>query len=193
MRIIAGLHRGRRIAAPPGRTTRPMLDRVRESLFATLAPWLPDALVLDLFAGSGALGLEALSRGARAVRFVERGTPALAVLRANVAALGVGEQVEIARADALAAASWAGGTRIGADARYDVIFLDPPYALVEDTRTRPGVLDAVRALVLDRMSADGRLVLHVPRGALEAAAFDEALSVDCRQYGSNALWYVSLG
>jgi len=190
MRIIAGLHRGRRIAAPPGRTTRPMLDRVRESLFATLAPWLPDAVVLDLFAGSGALGLEALSRGARAVRFVEQGAAALTVLRANVAALEVGDSVEISRADAMAPASWQGGPRLGTDARYDIVFLDPPYAMVEDPRRRAHVLAAVSALSNERLTADGRLVLHVPRGLLDRAAFAEDLATTRREYGSNALWYV---
>ena len=72
MRIIGGEFRGRRIAAPPGKGTRPMLDRVREAMFSTLAPWFSEsACVLDLFAGSGSLGLEALSRGATMVRLVE--------------------------------------------------------------------------------------------------------------------------
>src|SRR5690606_13703278 len=88
VRIIAGIHLGRRIAAPPGRGTRPMLDRMPEALFSTLAPWLPDAVVLDLFAGSGSLGLEALSRGARSARLVERDAAAARVLADNVALLG---------------------------------------------------------------------------------------------------------
>src|SRR4051812_48223225 len=99
-----------------------MLDRVREALFSTLQPWLRDAVVLDLFAGSGSLGLEALSRGASHVRFVERGAPALAVLRANVDALRVGSRVQVFVGDALAPASWPPAV--------DVALLDPPYAMI---------------------------------------------------------------
>ncbi len=190
MRIVAGRHRGRRIGAPAGRATRPMLDRVREALFATLAPWTADAVVLDLFAGSGSLGLEALSRGARAARLVEREPAALTHLRANVAALGVGEQAEVVCGDALAPASWQGGALIGRDARYDLVFVDPPYALVEDARARVAVFAALRALVHDRLAADGRLVLHVPRRLLRAEEFPDDVAPTLREYGSNALWYV---
>ena len=106
MRIIAGEFRGRRIEAPPGLATRPMLDRVREAVFSTLQRRLPDAVVLDLFAGSGSLGLEALSRGARHVRLVEQGAPALAALRKNVEALRARHRVEVVVGDALKATSW---------------------------------------------------------------------------------------
>src|SRR6186713_2677315 len=97
MRIIAGTHRGRRIAAPPGETTRPMLDRMREALFSTLAPWLADACVLDLFAGSGSLGLEALSRGARRARFVERDAETARLIADNARLLGEEARAEIVR------------------------------------------------------------------------------------------------
>src|SRR5262245_65361412 len=89
VRVIAGELRGRRLRAPEGERTRPMLDRVREALFDTLRPWIEGAFVLDLFAGSGALGIEALSRGARRVRFVERAAGACRCLEANVSELGL--------------------------------------------------------------------------------------------------------
>src|SRR5881394_1213907 len=114
MRIIAGEWGGRRLAAPPGRDTRPTSDRVREALFSILGP-LDGARVLDLFAGSGALGLEALSRGAAQATLVERAPAALRALRENVA--------EVVAADArayLRAAREQG-------AQYDLVFLDPPY------------------------------------------------------------------
>ena len=121
MRIIAGRWRGRRLEAPPGRETRPTSDRVREAWMSALQPYLPGARVLDLFAGSGALGLEALSRGAEHATFVERAGPALKVLRANVRSLEADALCEIVRADAL---DFAAGLGPGA---YDIALADPPY------------------------------------------------------------------
>lgn len=104
MRIVGGSHKGRRLAAPSGRDTRPTADRAREALFNILAHSplveLDGALVVDAFAGSGALGLEALSRGAAHAWFLERHAPALAALAANVADLGEGARATIVRGDA---------------------------------------------------------------------------------------------
>ncbi|HLO75522.1 MAG TPA: 16S rRNA (guanine(966)-N(2))-methyltransferase RsmD [Magnetospirillum sp.] len=104
MRIVGGSHKGRRLTAPDGRATRPTSDRARESLFNILAHSplvdLDQALVVDAFAGSGALGLEALSRGAAHVWFLETHAAALAAIRANVAELREGERATILRADA---------------------------------------------------------------------------------------------
>jgi len=179
MRIIAGEFRGRRIGAPPGRGTRPMLDRVREALFSTIAPWLADARVLDLFAGSGSLGLEALSRGAGHVRFVEQGKPALAALGRNVDALGVATRVEIVPGDALADRTWS--------AQADLVFLDPPYALAGTSRSR--LLGAAGRIVAERLAPGGILVLHAAHGALAAAELAPA-AARVRRYGTNDLWYV---
>ena len=120
MRIVAGEWRGRRLVAPPGRTTRPTSDRVREALFSILGP-LDGERVLDLYAGSGALGLEALSRGAGEATLVERDRAALKALRANVEALGAHAHVIAGDvASFLDSAATAGG-------HYDLVFLDPPY------------------------------------------------------------------
>ncbi|HTO13002.1 MAG TPA: 16S rRNA (guanine(966)-N(2))-methyltransferase RsmD [Candidatus Binatia bacterium] len=131
MRIIAGMLKGRRLVTPKGDTTRPTADQVRIALMDTLAPRLPGARVLDLFAGAGGVGLEALSRGAAEVVFVERDARAVAALRENVAALGVGAAARAKRGDVLREleALYAAGER------FDVIFLDPPYdaGLVETT------------------------------------------------------------
>jgi 16S rRNA (guanine966-N2)-methyltransferase len=182
VRIIAGEFRGRRIEAPPGLTTRPMLDRVREALFSTLQRRLPGAVVLDLFAGSGSLGLEALSRGARTVRFVERGAPALAALRKNVEALRARHRIEVVVGDALKPTSWLPAA--------DLVFLDPPYAMVEESRGR--VLRALAALVESHLADDGIAVLHVPHGALAAEELAPARA-RVRRYGTNDLWYVERG
>ena len=99
MRVIAGTYGGRRLQAPPGEATRPTSDRVREALFSILGDRVDGARVLDLFAGSGALGLEALSRGAASATFVDSAPAAIRAVRANLAALGA--EAEVVRADAL--------------------------------------------------------------------------------------------
>jgi 16S rRNA (guanine966-N2)-methyltransferase len=117
MRVVAGEFKGRRLAAPRGTRTRPTADRVREALFSMLGD-VSDARVLDLYAGSGALGIEALSRGAESATFVERDARAAAVIERNLAALGLDQPV--VRQDALRFVARAEGT-------YDLVFCDPPY------------------------------------------------------------------
>jgi 16S rRNA (guanine966-N2)-methyltransferase len=122
VRIIAGKWRGRIIDAPPGRKTRPTSDRVREAWMSAVQTEIPDAKVLDLFAGSGALGIEALSRGAEHVTFVERAAPAIRTLKANLAKLEVDDaRVTIVRADALDYASTIPSLE------FDLALADPPY------------------------------------------------------------------
>jgi 16S rRNA (guanine966-N2)-methyltransferase len=123
MRIIAGKWRGRRIEAPADDRTRPTGDRVREAWMSIVNPWLAGARVLDLFSGSGALALEALSRGAEVVDIVELAPRSLALIRKNADLLGAGDALVIHRADAL---------RFTDDLpphAYDVAFADPPYDL----------------------------------------------------------------
>ncbi len=128
MRVIAGRLGGRRLKAPRGTVTRPTSDRVREALFAMLGE-LDGASVLDLFAGSGALGIEAISRGAASAVFVERDARAATVLHANLAALGIGEQAaQVRRGDALAALQSARAD----EETYDLVFIDPPYSHAHD-------------------------------------------------------------
>lgn len=128
MRIVAGKHKGRRLAAPAGASVRPTADRAREALFNVLAhrplradgrPTLAEARALDVFAGTGAMGLEALSRGASHATFIERDRAALAVLEKNVAAVNEQDRTAILRADALNPPP----AKIAAN----LVFLDPPY------------------------------------------------------------------
>lgn len=131
MRVVAGAYRGRRLAAPAGHSTRPTSDRVREALFSILgADAVDGARVLDLFAGSGALGIEALSRGAREAVFVDSDPRAVAAIRHNLEALGVDARVH--RRDAL---SWL-GTAADGEEPFDLVFADPPYSSASRTAGR---------------------------------------------------------
>jgi 16S rRNA (guanine(966)-N(2))-methyltransferase RsmD len=135
MRIIAGTWRSRSLQAPAGLATRPTSDRLRETLFNVLAPRIQGTHFLDLYAGSGAVGIEALSRGAARAVFVERAAVALKVLRANLARLGLTHNFEIHSGTAkafLAHDVWKPG--------FDIIFLDPPYDAANEYKITLGLL-----------------------------------------------------
>src|SRR5690606_10612902 len=131
LRIIGGRCRGMRLVSVPGTTTRPTADRVREALFNILAPWVPGARVLDLYAGTGALGIEALSRGAQEAVFVERQPRVVQVLRANLRHTGLAPLARVRVGDA--AREIIRLARHGE--RFDLVFMDPPYGrgLARDT------------------------------------------------------------
>ncbi len=120
MRVIGGEFRSRRLKTPPGLATRPTPDRLREAVFNVIAPRLEGAVFLDAYAGSGAMGIEALSRGARKAIFIEKNHGAIRVIRENLAALGVQDRATVIHAQAAPQIS-----------RYqaDIVFLDPPYEL----------------------------------------------------------------
>jgi 16S rRNA (guanine966-N2)-methyltransferase len=146
LRIIAGRHRGRRLRFPPGVDIRPTPDRVRETLFNWLQPRIDGARVLDLFAGSGALGLEALSRGAGQVVFVERDRSAAAAIETVTREWGQ-TNARIACADALA---WLAAA--DAASPFDIVFLDPPYDA--------GLLGPAAAALAGRLAADARVYVE---------------------------------
>lgn len=183
MRVIGGELGGRRLDAPEGTDTRPMLDRVREAMFSTLQPWIPGAVVLDLFAGSGSLGIEALSRGAKHARFVERGAPAYKCLRANLTELGLAEKSATMRGDALDSDSWGGHA-------YDLVFFDSPYPLLDELALRQALFWAISELATRHLAPEGVLVFHAPLRKVQASEFAAGLVVRERVYGTNALWYV---
>ena len=120
MRIIAGIARSRKIKTVDDKKTRPTLDRVKESIFNILSPRIENANVLDLFAGSGNLGLEALSRGAKSAVFIDNRSSCIRIIRENYATLGFDTQVQINQGDVLALLGRIQGP-------YDLIFIDPPY------------------------------------------------------------------
>ena len=167
MRIVGGSFGGRRLVVPKDARVRPTADRVREAWMSILGQELEGARVLDLFAGSGALGLEALSRGAESAEFVELGASSLAALRANIEALDVGDRVKVHRGDAIRFAE-----RLGPDA-YDLAFADPPYA--HDA--------AERLVALFRRRPFAR-ILSVEHRADQRVDGDET-----RRYGDTALTF----
>lgn len=168
LRIIAGEFKGRLLKAPAGRTVRPTGDRVKEAWFSILQQSIPNARVLDLFAGSGALGLEAISRGAVAVDFVENQKASLAAIRDNVASLQVEPRVTIHRSDAM---RFAERLQRGA---YDVAFADPPYASN----------DAADLAELFRRTPFAR-VFSIEHAADQAIGGD-----DTRRYGDSAITFL---
>ena len=178
-RVIAGTLGGRRLATPPGRDTRPTSDRVREALFNSLAGALPGARFADLYAGSGAVGIEALSRGATHALFVESSPKAAQVLRHNLAALGVAASAEVVTAPV--AKALAGGPA----QPYDVVFADPPYDL-------PGaeVAALLRALVTGGWIAEDGIVVMERSSRSGSPVWAPGLTeTRSRRYGETTLWY----
>ena len=151
MRVIAGQYRSRVLSAPPGQQTRPTSDRLRETLFNVLSPRIEGSVFIDLYAGSGAVGIEALSRGAREAIFVEHAQPALKAIRANLAALGVhGGYALEARGVSTALKALASIDRVA-----DIVFLDPPYEQMDEYETTLGLLGSECSSLL----ADGAIVI----------------------------------
>jgi 16S rRNA (guanine966-N2)-methyltransferase len=179
-RLIAGSAGGRRLKVPPGETTRPTSDRVREALFSALdaAGVLDGARVLDLYAGSGALGLEAASRGAAQVVLVEAARPAAQTARANVASVGlagvrvVAERVE--RFLASAAATVDGG--------WDVVLIDPPYAVASTD------VAAVLGVLVPLLAPGATVVLERSSRSAEPVWPAEFTDVRERRYGETSVW-----
>ncbi len=147
MRIIAGEHKGARIFPPPGRDTRPTSDRVRENVFNIVAPWVEDARVLDLYAGSGAMGLEALSRGAATAVFVENDSGAVRAIERNLDKLRLHGATVVRLEATVALVQEASSGR-----KYDLVLLDPPYSMTDFAalgRYLPTVLADDGLLVLE--------------------------------------------
>lgn len=147
MRVIAGTLRSRRLVSVAGLDTRPTPDRLRESLFSILAPRLAGTVFVDLYAGTGAVGIEALSRGASKTIFVERSRAALDALGENIRTLGLGSRAEIRQGKVIAMLD-----RVVDPATTGIVFLDPPYAL---EREYEEVLAKLGGILADRAAANG--------------------------------------
>jgi len=180
-RIIGGAAGGRRIATPRGASTRPTSDRVREALFSAVESWcgsLRGLRFLDLYAGSGAVGLEAWSRGAGVVTLVEQDRRTAALISANARALG------FARANVVAS-SVAGTLRRSPAAPYDVVFLDPPYPLADSA-----VADDLAALARQTWLVPGALVVVERSSRSPEPVWPDGFSgTREKRYGETVLWY----
>jgi 16S rRNA (guanine966-N2)-methyltransferase len=180
-RVIAGTAGGRRLSVPAGRDTRPTSDRAREGLFATVHSLLGDLdglRVADLYAGSGAVGLEALSRGAGHVLLVESAPRAAKVIRANIEALGLpGAELLTDRVERV--------LRRPPPASYDLVFADPPYAV-----TAEAVVEMLETLRDERWLAPGALVVLERATRGDPVAWPAGYAEDrARRYGEGTLWY----
>jgi 16S rRNA (guanine966-N2)-methyltransferase len=169
MRIIAGERKGHTIVAPKGLETRPTSDRVRENVFNIVAPWVEGARVLDLYAGSGAMGLEALSRGAASVVFVEAEPEAVRAIERNLDRLRL-TGATVLRCDALTGLA----SEVAAGRKYDLVLADPPYAMTD--------YDAL-ARYLPRLLADDGLLVLESAARTEPELHDLAVRTS-RRYGS---------
>ncbi|HEX4793083.1 MAG TPA: 16S rRNA (guanine(966)-N(2))-methyltransferase RsmD [Humisphaera sp.] len=183
VRIIAGEFRGRKLLPPQGLTTRPITDRVKQSLFDILTPMFPDSRVYDCFAGTGSMGLECLSRGASAVTFFEADRSALERLRKNIETIDNERRCKVIAGDLF---RWF-DRPLSTDAtdRADLIFLDPPYRFV---REEPQKLQRLAGRFAEHLSADGVLIFrHDVNDALELPPLER---FDRREYGGMVLEFL---
>lgn len=164
MRIIAGQYRRRKLKPNPGNTTRPITDRAKESLFTYIEGRLPGARVADIFAGTGSLGLESLSRGAVAATFFEKDRQAVSLLRENVAHVGVEDQSLVWPTDILRCSFRPKNAEFAVP--WNVIFFDPPYRMVEDLQPGSWMWRCVERLARAETVADhALLVFRTPKRA----------------------------
>ncbi|MBQ3199957.1 MAG: 16S rRNA (guanine(966)-N(2))-methyltransferase RsmD [Firmicutes bacterium] len=178
MRIIAGKKRGKIINAPKGLTTRPTTDRVKEAIFSTLNPFLAGAVVLDAFAGSGGLGLEAISRGAARAVFCESDRSAQNVIRKNIADCGFEEQSKLLCGDTLQLLRRTGG--------FDIVLLDPPY--------NRGLIARVEQILLtpDFLNQDSLVMLETSASEPELFLSSRWQLYKSKTYGDTAVYYFGL-
>lgn len=198
LKIIGGIYGSRVLKSVRGLGTRPLLGQVREALFNILAEQVPGAIVWDLFAGSGASGIEAMSHGAERVLFCEKNGRAIDVLKQNLQLLG---PEAVARAVVLRVDAWdppvmhratfgldradrAADSPSDAEVAPDIVFLDPPYSMVAEDPVKS--MARARRL-LDRTAPRGCVVFHFEAGVLDTDDFDGDLDLDLREWGSTAI------
>jgi 16S rRNA (guanine(966)-N(2))-methyltransferase RsmD len=184
VRIIGGEFKGRRLKVPKGLGTRPTPDRVREALFSMLGPDVEGARVVELFGGSGSLGLESLSRGAESALFLELNPAALACLKENVDRLEVRDRATVVRRDALRSL-----TLIERRGPFDLVFCDPPHRLLENASPRRLVEVLLGGVPL---SPEGSALLEHRAGALGDFHPPGRRLVEVRSWGSTGIAFYAL-
>jgi 16S rRNA (guanine966-N2)-methyltransferase len=189
MRIIAGTKKGMNLLSPRTRVSRPITDRVKESLFSVLYKYdcLQDAIVADLFCGVGSLGLEALSRGAQLVVFVEQDRNILSTLRKNIEKAGFIKESIVIRANAFRISDPSASPRTSMDDRkYGLVFVDPPYA--SSMKTQPGSsLAGLLEALGDMITADGVVVVRTAMKVSLQEQYGRLKIAERRQWGSMAV------
>ena len=184
MRIIAGTKRGMKLHSPPGYGSRPIIDRVKEALFSVLYKYdLPaGAMVADLFSGVGSLGLEALSRGAEFVSFVEQDPKTIVVLEKNIAKAGVVKESKVVRANAFKL-----GAPVGSDGRmYGLVFVDPPYAATEDVGP-DSALGRLFGILSQQVMPGGIVVVRTSERTTVLDEYDTFVVLERRRLGTMAI------
>jgi 16S rRNA (guanine966-N2)-methyltransferase len=190
MRIIAGTKRGMKLFSPTTNVTRPITDRIKESLFNVLANYglLQGARAADLFSGVGSLGLEALSRGAAFVTFVEKNAEVIEILEKNIAKAGFAERCRVVRANAFRV-----GAPVGpAGQRYDLVFIDPPYATTREVGERSSLAELLQILQ-DQIVPRGVVVVRTHRRAVPLEDYGPFHVVDRRAWGTMSIVLLQAG
>jgi 16S rRNA (guanine(966)-N(2))-methyltransferase RsmD len=187
MRVVGGSARGRKLLVVPGDGTRPILDRVKTALFDILRPRIPDMAVLDLFAGSGSVGIEALSQGAAHCSFIDLGQPAVATIRKNLATTGFADRAEVRQADAFAYLA-------GTERSFDLIYVAPPQyrdLWIEAMRriaARPELLRGPSAGTGEE-SDSGLVIVQIDPKEYQALDLGELCEVRQKRYGNTLLLF----
>jgi len=188
MRVIAGSKRGMKLFSPKGGLSRPIIDRVKESLFSVLYKYdLPaEAFAADLFCGVGSLGIEALSRGAEFVTFVEKDGLTAAILERNLQKAGLVKESKVITANA-----WKIGAPAAEDRRYDLVFVDPPYADTADVSS-DSALGGLLGILADRIAGGGIVVVRTNKDTKLLANYGEFDLIERRKWGTMAVGFLGL-
>jgi len=181
LRVISGSARGRRLKSVPGDTTRPITDRVKEALFNILGPDLQDATLLDLFAGTGAVGIEALSRGAKFVRFVDRNHLPAKIVRENLQLTNLSSKAEVLQMDAFAVLKRA------IDRRFDYVYIAPPQY---KSMWKQALLSLDENIAW--VAEDGWVIVQIHPIEFEPVELKSLVEFDQRRYGSTLLIFYEL-
>jgi 16S rRNA (guanine966-N2)-methyltransferase len=201
MRIIAGVKRGMKLLSPKTQESRPITDRVKESLFSVLYKYdLPNGkMVADLFCGVGSLGLEALSRGAEFVTFIEKNLKIITILEKNVEKAGFAKESKVVRADAFKIGAtvdplrpaatgrrWHGGRIAASEQKYDLIFVDPPYSTTRETK-EGSPLSELLVILQEQLAPNGIAVVRTNRRTELLEQYGRLQIIEQRQWGTMAV------
>lgn len=183
MRVISGKAKGKKLKAPPGLDTRPITDRIKEALFNVIGSDIRDAKFLDLFAGSGSVGIEALSRGAKLVILVDSGGEAIRVIHHNIQACGFEEGYEVYRQDVFVAIR----SLLKREIKFDLIYIDPPFT---NEKLFEQVLTTLNKQII--LNSDGIIIIRAPRRKPLPQVFENLQCYRANDYGESTLYYYHL-